>query len=331
MHGVLLFALGELSVKQEVKSFRHRLGERKGRDVIFASSRGDDLLDQVLRRETEFLEFEEFTDRARRSLGVFLREDHDRGGNSALGGLGLEKERLGERSGGMVGGIEGEFCLPFSSTFYGSVGDDIGMGDLELGETVKDGGVCDGHGVYMVSCGGESSRVLEKGTQHESVRAVEESKKEKQEKETLFVWLPNDTFWIRSLLRNRDKVSLTHSSPDHADSLDNSFPFTFFSSFFQGKKKNTTADMSSRPHTFLRLPRILPAPHRQPIARSLHTSIPQTRPNTATTSHGRIGSTSGYASGSGSGPSQSGSGKKPNRHADWYREIVPGTLLMALS
>ncbi|ADV19307.1 hypothetical protein I315_03133 [Cryptococcus gattii Ru294] len=84
--------------------------------------------------------------------------------------------------------------------------------------------------------------------------------------------------------------------------------------------------MSSRPHTFLRLPRILPAPHRQPIVRSLHTSIPRTRPNTATTSHGRIGSTSGYASGSGSGPSQSGSGKKPNRHADWYREIVPAMI-----
>lgn len=193
VHGVLLFALGELSVKQEVKRLRHRLGERKGRNVILASSRGDDLLDQVLRRETEFLEFQEFTDRARRSLGVFLRKDHDWGGDSALGGLGLEKERLGERGGGMVGGIEGELCLPFSSTFYRSVGDDIGVGDLELGETVKDGGVCDGHGVYMVSCGGESSRVLEKGTQHESVRAVE-SIKGKQEKETLFVWLPNDYF-----------------------------------------------------------------------------------------------------------------------------------------
>lgn len=81
----------------------------------------------------------------------------------------------------------------------------------------------------MVSFGGESSRVLEKGTQHESVRAVEDSKKGKQEKETLFVWLPNDTFWIRLLLRNCDKVSHTHSSPDHADSLDRQFfPFHLF-------------------------------------------------------------------------------------------------------
>ncbi|OWZ56779.1 hypothetical protein C356_01481 [Cryptococcus neoformans c45] len=81
--------------------------------------------------------------------------------------------------------------------------------------------------------------------------------------------------------------------------------------------------MSSRPYIFLRLSRALPAPHRQPFARSLHTSIPRTRPNTSTTSHGRIGSTFSSASGSGSGSSQSGSGKKPNRHADWYREIVP--------
>lgn len=161
MNGVLLFALGKLSIKQEMKSLGHRLGERKGGDIILASSRGNDFLNQVLRSQTEFLEFEEFTDRARRSFSVFLRKDHDGGGDSALGGLGLEKKRLCERSCGVVGRSEGELCLPFGSTFYGGVGDDIRVSDLELGETVEDGGVCDGHDVDMVSCGGKSSRVLE--------------------------------------------------------------------------------------------------------------------------------------------------------------------------
>lgn len=137
-----------------------------------------------------------------------------------------------------------------------------------------------------------------------------------------------DTFWRPSLLRNHDKP-LTHPSPTtptpSAILLSNFSP-----SNLQEKGKNETANMSSRPYIFLRLPRALPAPHRQLFARSLHTSIPRTRPNTSTTSHGRIGSTFSSASGSGSGSSQSGSGKKPNRHADWYREIVPGTLLMPI-
>lgn len=211
MNGVLFFALGELSIKQEMKSLRHRLGKRKGGNIILAGSRGNDFLDQVLRSETEFLEFEEFTDRARRSLSVFLRKDHDRGGDSALGGLGLEKERFGERCGGVVGGSKSELCLPFGSTFYGGVGDDIGVGDLELGETVEDGGVCDGHGVDMVSCGDKSSRVLEEGTEHESVGAVEEKKVEnKRDRHFSFVDLFGiDQCYVITISLSR----LTHPSP----------------------------------------------------------------------------------------------------------------------
>ena len=96
VHGVLLRRLGNCRVEDQVKRGRDRSREREGGDIVFAASGWNDLLDEVLRGQTELLELEMRAEGAGGGLGRLGREDQDRGRGSGFGGLRFEEELLRE-------------------------------------------------------------------------------------------------------------------------------------------------------------------------------------------------------------------------------------------